>query len=130
MGQFCSDLTDRVLVGAGRLGQRLDIKDASLPDHAHKHTHNGSQTFKLRYRTGPESPGTEGTGRTLSSSQGTMSEKHDHDFIDTTFAVDFGKINPSEAFISRITNPKITQSTAENDLYSPHMRVKFMFKCY
>lgn len=127
MGQFCSDLTDRVLVGAGKLGQRLDIKDASLPDHAHRHTHNGSQTFKLRFRTGPQSLG---TGKQLGVGSGSLSEAHDHDFIDTTFAVDFGKTNISEAFISRITNPKITQSTAENDLYSPHMRVKFMFKCY
>ena len=36
-GQFCADLSDRVLVGAGKLGQLLDLKDASLPDHAHQH---------------------------------------------------------------------------------------------
>ena len=33
-GQTCADLSDRVLVGAGKGGSVLDIKDASLPDHA------------------------------------------------------------------------------------------------
>ena len=130
-GQFCSDLSDRVLVGAGRLGQLLDIKDASLPDHAHRHTHSGSQNFKVRYRTGPETQSsyrlsTFGTSST--SNRG--SSQHNHDiYEETTVAVDFSKMNPSEAFISRITNPRVSKSTEENELYSPHMRVTFMFKC-
>ena len=53
-GQYCSDLSDRVLVGAGKLGQILDMKDASLPDHAHSHAHDGLTTgvhnYKVRYR--------------------------------------------------------------------------------
>ena len=50
--------------------------------------------------------------------------------IDESFNVDFDKMAHSEAFISQISNPKISKSTEENDLYSSHMRVKFMFKCY
>ena len=49
---------------------------------------------------------------------------------DTHITVNFADMNASEAFVSTITNPKVTRSTAENELYSPHMRVKFMFKCY
>ena len=56
---------------------------------------------------------------------------HDHKQEENiNLAIDFGQMNPSEAFVSRITNPKVSISSAENELYSPHMRVKFMFKCY
>ena len=130
-GQYCSDLSDRVLVGAGKLGQILDMKDASLPDHAHSHSHDGLTTgihnYKVRYRTGPSTQGskTAGMGGTHAS------PTHNHNgYEDANVSIDFGKMNPSEAFISRITNPKVSKSTAENELYSPHMRVTFMFKCH
>ena len=131
VGQFCSDLTDRVLVGAGATGQLLDLKDASLPDHAHRHTHggmtSGRHTYSIRYRTGPEKL----NRRTSGMGGSKAADQHDHDrYEDTNVTIDFGSMNPSEAFISKITNPKVTKSTAENELYSPHMRVKFMFKCY
>ena len=127
-GQFCSDLSDRVLVGAGRLGQLLDLKDASLPDHAHSHSHSGSQDVKVRYRTGPR---TLLKGQRVAGGSGNMARHHNHDIEEeASFTIDFSKMNASEAFISRITNPKISKSTAENDLYSPHLRVKFIFKCY
>ena len=57
-GQTCFDLSDRVLVGAGTLGSLLDLKDASLPDHAHKHYHSGKTNYNVNYETGP----TSGTG--------------------------------------------------------------------
>ena len=127
-GQSCSDLSDRVLVGAGKTGQLLDLKDASLPDHAHRHTHGGSQTIKVQYRTGPR---TLGTGKQLGGGSGSLSNKHGHtEMEDLNVNVDYSKMNAAEAFISRITNPKVSKSTAENDLYSPHMRVLYMFKCF
>ena len=70
------------------------------------------------------------SGKALGWGSGSMSKKHNHDKIaKTSVGIDFGKMNPAEAFISRITNPKVSKSTEENDLYSPHMRVTFMFKC-
>ena len=129
-GQFCSDLSDRVLVGAGRLGQLLDLKDASLPDHAHSHTHGGSHDFKVRYRTGPRTVDVQHFG-SYPFPSAYAAKEHNHDiYEETSFTVDFSKMKSSEAFISRITNPKISKSTAENDLYSPHLRVTFIFKCY
>jgi len=57
-------------------------------------------------------------------------KKHNHDQdVTTTLKIDFGKMNPSEALISKIENPKVSVSSAENELYSPHMRVRFYFKC-
>ena len=130
-GQYCSDLSDRVLVGAGKLGQILDMKDASLPDHAHKHKHDGLTTgvhkYKVRYRTGPvtTSKNHSGMGGSRASSH------HNHDtYEDANVSIDFGQINHEETFITNITNPKVSISTNENELYSPHMRVTFMFKCY
>ena len=128
-GQFCSDLSDRVLVGAGRLGRILDLKDASLPDHAHRHSHGGRQNFTLRYRTGPVDPGA--FEKSSYDGWGTSASPHFHNITEeTNFTVDFGRMASSEAFISHITNPKVSKSTAENELYPPHMRVKFMFKCF
>ena len=133
-GQFCSDLSDRVLVGAGRLGQLLDLKDASLPDHAHSHTHGGSQHVEVQYRTGPERVAKTHSYPPYFHSSSAKREAagvHNHDIDEeANFTIDFSKMNASEAFISRIKNPKISKSTAENDLYSPHLRVKFIFKCY
>ena len=126
-GQTCTDLSDRVLVGAGRLGQLLDVKDASLPDHAHSHTHRGTHKFTARYRTGPSTVNTISTWMTSSSS---AARHHNHnEWENTDVTVDFSKMGVSEAFISRITNPKVSKSTEENELYSPHLRVTFMFKC-
>ena len=126
-GQFCSDLSDRVLVGAGKLGQILELKDASLPDHAHEHRHSGTGTYNLQYKRGPDTVSTKKKGHDSSYA----STEHNHNHVSTTsVTVDFSKMNTATAFISHITNPKISKSTEENNLYSPHIRVKFMFKCY
>ena len=132
-GQFCADLADRVLVGAGKLGQVLDLKDATLPDHAHRHEHSGlttgKHTYNVKYRTGEKYY--HDSGKALGWGDGSMGKKHNHnDEVTTTVTIDFGKMNPSkDDFISEIKNPKVFNSSAENELYSPHMRVKFYFKC-
>ena len=126
-GQFCSDLSDRVLVGAGNKGMVLEMKDATLPDHAHSHKHSGSYTSKARYRTGPYELD---TGKQYMGGSGSLSNKHGHNqWENADVSIDFSKMSNSEAFISKITNPKVTKSSLENDLYSPHMRVIFFFKC-
>ena len=56
-GQACSDLSDRVLVGAGKTGTLLDLKDATMPDHEHKHKHTGSKKYTITYKNGPRSLG-------------------------------------------------------------------------
>ena len=127
-GEVCSDLTDRVLVGAGKTGSLLEVKDASLPDHAHSHKHTGTKSYTLSYRTGPKNLD---TGKQYMGGSGSLSYKHGHDeYVNMSFTVDFSQMSTSEAFISKITNPKVSKSTSENELYSPHMRVKFMFKCH
>ena len=127
-GQFCADLSDRVLVGAGNKGALLEMKDATLPDHAHSHKHSGSYKSTARYRTGPYELD---TGKQYMGGSGSLSNKHGHNqWENADVTVDFSKMGSSEAFISKITNPKVTKSSAENDLYSPHMRVLFFFKCF
>ena len=131
-GQVCSDLSDRVLVGAGKLGQINELKDATLPDHAHKHKHTGSRSFNLNYKRGP--PSVEKNTSGLGGSKCTAHHGHDQTHttvvcITTSVNVDFGYMNETEAFISKMANSTINWSSAENDLYSPHMRVHFMFKC-
>ena len=77
-GQFCSDLSDRVLVGAGDTGNLLQVKDASLPDHAHKHTHSGRHDYTAQYRAGPYNVGNMRSG----SGGSNVSKKHHHDVIE------------------------------------------------
>ena len=61
---------------------------------------------------------------------GSVSNKYSQNqWENADVTVDFSKMASSEAFISKITNLKITKSSAENDLYSPHTRVLFFFKC-
>ena len=126
-GQSCPDMSDRTIVGFGKTGRILELKDASLPDHAHKHRHTGKASHSVKYRTGPK------TLKTLMgywAENGRPSDRHNHDEIVTaSFDVDYGKMNDSEAFISKITNPKVTINTDENGLYSAHLRVIFLFKC-
>lgn len=126
-GQVCSDLSDRVLVGAGKSGQILELKDATLPDHAHEHRHGGSATYSLKYKRGPDQPGHANVKKKKNHD---VANKHDHNIDTETFVtIDFSKMDTAIGFISHITNPKVCKSTDENDLYSPHIRVMFMFKC-
>ena len=127
-GQACSDLSDRVLVGEGRTGVLLDLKDASLPDHEHKHKHTGTSKYTIDYKNGPR---TLGTGKKLGGGSGSLSGKHGHDENwKTDVTINFSDMTETSAPISTIRAPKVTKTSKENELYSPHMRVRFMFKCY
>ena len=117
-GQECTDLSDRVLVGVGKGGSILELKDASLPDHAHAHTHQGTQS--ISYKSASTSSGTP-TGMGALKGASTTSR---------TMTVDFSKMNPSEAFISSIIPSDISKTVLGSDLYPQHMRVQFIFKCY
>ena len=128
-GQACSDLSDRVLVGAGRTGSLLDLKDASLPDHEHKHRHSGTKKYTIDYKMGLRYLGSGKQAGWWSS--GSLSEKHAHnDNVKTDVTVDFGDMTQSMAPISRIYSSKISITSNENDFYSPHMRVQYLFKCH
>ena len=132
VGQFCSDLSDRVLVGAGSSGDLLELKDASFPDHAHKHRHTGSKNYLINYKRGPKNNESKKKKKgSFTSSQ--VSKDHHHDNDDqTSVNINFADMTEEAALISNFKNPnsKITKSSGENELYSPHMRVTFMFKCY
>ena len=117
IGQECSDLSDRVLVGVGKGGSILEFKDASLPDHAHAHTHKGTQSISY---TTPDGGLYAGMG--VIKGPGPAKSR--------TMTVDFSKMEPSEAFISSITSSDISKTVLGNDLYPQHMRVQFIFKCY
>lgn len=127
-GQVCSDLSDRVLVGAGKSGQMLELKDATLPDHAHEHRHGGTGTYNIRYKRGPDNVDYYNVKKKKNNQ---VAQSHNHNIdTDTSVTIDFSKMDTAIGFISHITNPKVCKSTEENDLYSPHMRVMFMFKCH
>ena len=133
-GQSCTDLSDRVLVGAGEFGQLLQVKDASLPDHAHNHRHIGTKAYSIAYDKGPSDPGS-GRSKTTDSvyNRLTYSRYHRHDENgQTTVNVNFGDMSEEATLISNFKNPnsKVKKSSGDNELYSPHMRVTFMFKCY
>ena len=128
-GQFCSDLSDRVLVGSGKLGQLLELKDASLPNHAHKHRHTGSKTYSIAYKKGPDGIGTKKKGHDSSYA----SDAHQHNIdAQTSVNVNFADMSEEPAFMTdfKVSNSNMKISSNENELYSPHMRVTFMFKCY
>ena len=62
-----------------------------------------------------------------------VSQDNHHDIDDqTSVNINFADMTEEAALISNFKNPnsKITKSSGENELYSPHMRVTFMFKCY
>ena len=128
-GQACSDLSDRVLVGAGRTGSLLDLKDASLPDHEHKHRHSGTKKYIIDYRSGPR---TLGTGKKAgTSNSGSLAGKHNHDGKNQTeVTINFGDMQEDSSPISKILSSKVTKTSRENELYSAHVRIQFMFKCY
>ena len=118
-GQVCSDLRDRVLVGAGTSGQLNEIKSATLPDHYHEHTHSG----KLKYQNGGD-PGKDycGMGGTK------CANPHSHYGERDVYRVDGDGSTVDN--IMKITQKTNTGDTQIGDLFPAHMRVKFFFKCY
>ena len=119
-GQTCFDLSDRVLVGAGKGGGVLALRDATLPDHAHAHNHEGTQSYSFSYSNS--------YGDIPAGMGGLMTQ---HGYTSTkSFTVDFSKMKSSEAFVSTIVSSDSSKSTIGNDLYSQHIRVQFIFKCY
>ena len=127
-GQACSDLSDRVLVGAGKTGVLLDLKDASLPDHEHKHRHSGTKKYSISYQAGPRSVEKR---KQYWTGSGNVAFNHQHTTKYTTdVTVNFADMTEDSTPISNIKSPKVTKSSVENELYSPHMRVQFIFKCY
>ena len=127
-GQACSDLSDRALIGAGRTGVLLDLKDASLPDHEHRHKHSGSSTYSISYKRGPDNPGSSG-GVWGGSSEADW-HRHDQDNGRTSVTIDFSDMEEEGGEVTNIFAPNITESRNANELYSPHMRVRYIFKCY
>ena len=115
--------------GSGKLGQLLELKDASLPDHAHRHRHKGSKTYSIAYKKGPDGIGTKKKGHDSSYA----SDAHQHNInAQTSVNVNFADMSEESALMSnfKVSNSNMKISSNENELYSPHMRVTFMFKCY
>ena len=127
-GQACSDLSDRALIGSGRTGAILDLQDASMPDHEHQHKHSGSHKYTVRYRRVPDNPGSK---KDTGFNDGSIARSHTHTYSDTTtVTVNFSDMNEESAPVTRILASKVKKSTNENELYSPNLRVRFLFKCY
>ena len=124
-GQTCSDLSDRVLVGAGKGGSVLDIKDASLPDHAHAHNHDGSATYSFSTSSASGNGFTTAGMGGMNALSGITSNSETQ-----SITVDFGSMESSEAFISKIVSSDTSKNIIGSDLYPQHMRVYFIFKCY
>ena len=124
-GQTCADLSDRVLVGAGKGGSVLDIKDASLPDHAHAHNHDGSVTYSFSTSSASGNGFTTAGMGGMNALSGITSNSETQ-----SITVDFGSMESSEAFISKIVSSDTSKNIIGSDLYPQHMRVYFIFKCY
>ena len=130
-GQVCTDLSDRALIGVGANNKVLDLKDATLPDHAHKHRHTGSKSYSFNYKRGPDITDQWSFKRGEPLLYSWKNAWHNHN-IETSSSVNvnFSDMNESEDFISKITNSKVQISNAENNLYPQHIRLMFMFKCF
>ena len=103
----------------------MDIKDASLPDHAHAHNHDGKATCSFSYSLAS------GNGFTTAGMGGRQAISGIKTSSKTgSVTLDFGEMESSEAFISKIVTSDTSENIIGSDLYSQHMRVQFIFKCF
>ena len=95
------------------------MKSASFPNHAHKHKHGGVEVYSHtdHYATGDSHCGMGGTR----CSEKTNSNRGG------TIKIDFSVMQESTAFVSDIKGSDI--QLKENELFPPHLRVYYLFKC-
>ena len=135
-GQFCEDLSGRVLVGAESMTNDLvKLKEAVFPDHAHKHKHTGEHSYDVKYRSGPMHLGSNGGGASNNDAK-----KHDHNHVYTFqngVKINFAHMDETDTMVTSFANDNcvtddedcgLTKSS-DGNLYPRHMRVKFIFKC-
>ena len=132
IGQTCSDLSNRVLVGAGSTGQLLDLKKASLPDHFHAHRHEGSESVLDTIKKPPGRNTHKCSGATTSNRCQVGFDSNSFPTIENIRTVNFSKMTRAEKaehFTSKMVKSN-SDVTFGDDLFSAHMRVLYFFKCH
>ena len=131
-GQHCTDLQGRVLVGSlGNKGQ-LNTYEASLPNHHHPHSHT---TSSHSHTVPPHS-------HSYWRSNSANNRCSGHSWSDVCNKRGYGtntgmsksqKTNSASVTVhkqSTLGAQEIDHGTTIGELYSKHMRVDFIFKCY
>ena len=100
----------------------MAIRAARFPNHEHSHKHTGIRDMPVKTAEPKYTRKTKDKGSdTVFSSNLYWSERQ--------ATVDFSKMSTSSAGVSKIRGAGIDLTNNANDLYSPHMRVYFIFKC-
>ena len=102
----------------------MELKNARFPDHEHSHKHTGSKAYSFasqRVAYDDIKKGSRTSGRTV--------VKHIYN-ESKSVNVNFADMENAPAPVTTIKGSGIEKSTGANDLYPPHMRVTYIFKCY
>ena len=121
-GQVCIDLSGRALIGSDEASPVLGRYEATFPDHHHPHNHNvhpHSHTY--------HSHGTKQSSEFMNSESKWLI-RDQKDIQTTSVTV---KIDPSAEGVDLDSlHTYIHPKASFGDLYSRHMRVEYIFKCF
>jgi len=120
--ETCTDLSNKGLIGTASSSEVMAMKAASFPDHFHNHKHTGVGTYthSNHHANGHSHCGMGGTR---------CSERTDQPGDDRkgSITVDFSVMKEDAAKVSAMRGPDI--QLKDNELFPPHLRVYYLFKC-
>ena len=102
----------------------MELKNAKFPNHEHRHRHYGSRSYN--FASQQVGYGSKKKGSRVQENTYVTTIQN----IQRSVNVNFAFMNESAAPVTRIMGSNIEASTGSNELYPPHMRVTFIFKCY
>ena len=134
-GQTCTDLQGRVLVGSTSSFAPLSTHKASLPNHHHPHSHTIPDHSHV---VPPHSHKYDHHGDTVNCKTGTSMQNrcNKYGYSTTTEKSSSFSTNKYEGLKTHsldtlgVKADNIQYDTVLGELYSKHMRVQFIFKCY
>ena len=98
------------------------MRAARFPNHEHNHKHKGMSNMPVTVYEPYSKKKTKDKGSY--EVYGNIKKIYERNA-----EVDFSKMNYSAAPVSKIRGAGIELTSNANDLYPPHMRVFFLFKC-
>ena len=102
----------------------MEFKTAHFPDHSHNHRHSGKKDFSVSVKE----PYTT-THCDHNKKYDLYCLKSSYNSYSHSVTVDYSYMSESEASVTDINGAGIELTRGDNDLYPPHMRVYFIFKC-